>query len=78
MNEDNKELIEYLDKKFVKIDERFEKVDESFNKIDERFTSLPEIFVTKNEFKTAIDALSTKEDFNNLMDSVDAYAIDVK
>jgi len=37
MNEDNKELVEYLDKKFVKIDERFD--------------VLPEIFATKDDIK---------------------------
>ncbi len=35
MNEDNKELIEYLDGKF--------------GNIDERFVSLPEVFATRDE-----------------------------
>ena len=36
MNEDNKELVEYLDQKF--------------NKVDQRFDVLSDIFVTKDEF----------------------------
>lgn len=74
MNGDYKELVEYLDGKFTKIDERFTKVDERFVKIDERFDALLDVFVTKDEFKAAIEVLSTKEDFNNLMNAVDAYA----
>jgi hypothetical protein len=68
MNEDNKELVEYLDKKFVKIDERFESIDKGFE-------SLLEVFVTKDEFNGAIEKLATKEDLNSLMTSVDAYAV---
>lgn len=60
MKEEFSELVEYLDGKF--------------NKIDERFESLHKIFVTKDEFKAGIDILSTKEDFNNLMNTIDAYA----
>ncbi len=60
MKEDYKELVEYLDEKF--------------NKIDGRFNTLPEVFVTKDEFNSAINLLSTKEDLNNLMTAVDAYA----
>jgi len=61
MNEDNKELVEYLDGKFVKI--------------DERFNALPEVFATKDEIKEMISPLVTKEDFNDLQTSVDAYAV---
>ena len=74
MKEEFSELVEYLDGKFNKIDERFEKIDERFEKVDERFESLHDIFVTKDEFKAAVEVLSTKEDFNNLMNAVDAYA----
>jgi|SRR3989344_3909244 len=61
MNEDNKELVEYLDKKF--------------NNVDEKFKTLSDIFVTKDEFKAAVETLSTKADFNDLQTSVDAYAV---
>jgi len=60
MNGDFNELVEYLDGKF--------------GKIDEQFRALPDIFVTKDEFNGAIESLSTKEEFNKLMNAVDAYA----
>lgn len=60
MKEDFSELIEYLNGKF--------------GKIDERFNNLFEVFATKEDLKEAVKNLSTKEDFNNLMVSIDAYA----
>ena len=60
MNSDQKELVEYLDKKF--------------NKIDECFEELQNVFATKEEMKEIVSSLVTKEDFNALLTSVDAYA----
>ena len=61
MNNNNfSEIIEYLDLKF--------------KKIDENFVKLPSIFVTKEDLKEATGKLSTKEDFDNLLTAVDAYA----
>lgn len=60
MNRDFSELVKYLDEKFKKIDERFSKL---FN-----------VFATKQDLQEATNNLSTKEDFNNLLASVDAYA----
>jgi len=60
MNNDYKELIEYLDKKFGKVDERFGK--------------LFEVFATKEDLEGAVRNISTKEDFNNLLNAVDDYA----
>ena len=54
------EIVEYLDGKF--------------KKIDESFIKLPSIFVTKEDLKEATERLPTKEDFNNLLTAVDAYA----
>ena len=58
MNEDNKELVEYLDQKF--------------NKVDQRFDVLSDIFVTKDEFNDFKEEY--KKDFNNLLTAVDKYA----
>ena len=60
MNEDDKELVEYLDKKF--------------NKVDERFNVLPEVFATRDEIVTKNDFEELKADFRNLQSAVDAYA----
>ncbi|MDO8435888.1 MAG: hypothetical protein Q7S82_00680 [bacterium] len=60
MKEDFSELIQYLDEKFEKIDERFNK--------------LFDVFATREDLEKAVKNLSTKEDFNNLMVSIDAYA----
>lgn len=60
MKEDFGGLIEYLNGKFGKIDERFDK--------------LFEVFSTKEDLEEAVKNLSTKEDFNNLMVSIDTYA----
>lgn len=57
MKEDFSELIGYLNGKF--------------GKIDERFNNLFEVFATKEDLKEAVKNLSTKEDFNNLMISID-------
>ena len=56
------------------MDEKFGKVDKEFNSIDKRFTELTDIFVTKEDLKEATEKLATKEDFNNLLTAVDAYA----
>ena len=60
MRQDFSELIEYLNGKFGKIDERFNK--------------LFEVFATKEDLEEAVRNLSTKDDFNNLMVSIDTYA----
>jgi uncharacterized coiled-coil DUF342 family protein len=62
MLQDNSELIEYLDKRFTKI--------------DEKFNSLIEVFAVKEDIKELhekIDNLPSKEDFSNLVSSVDSY-----
>jgi len=88
MNENYKELIEYLNEKFGKVDERFEKLSEVFatkedlteavknlsTQVDERFEKLFEVFATKEDLTEAVKNLSTKDDFNNLLNAVDAYA----
>jgi len=87
MNGDFSELIKYLDGKFGKVDERFNQVDERFKEVDERFNQVDErfkevderfdrlfsVFATKEDLERAIQGLSTKEDFNNLLAAVDAY-----
>ncbi|MDP2638921.1 MAG: hypothetical protein Q8P06_02010 [Candidatus Azambacteria bacterium] len=60
MNNDFSELIQYLDDKFTKV--------------DKSFVNLPSIFATKEDLKEATEKLTTKEDFNNLLTAVDAYA----
>ena len=60
MNQDFSELIEYLDEKFGKVDERFQR--------------LFDVFATKDDLKEATEKLATKEDVNNLLTSIDAYA----
>ena len=67
MDKDYKELIEYLDQKFGEVDGRFESV-------DKRFDKLFEVFATKEDLKEAVRNLSTKEDFDNLLNTVDTYA----
>jgi hypothetical protein len=61
MNEDYKELVEYLDGKF--------------NGIDKRFDALPEIFLTREDAVTKNDFEGLKADFRDLQKSVDAYAV---
>lgn len=81
MEKDYKELIEYLDGKFGKVDERFKEVDERFEKVDKRFDEVDkrferlfDVFATKEDLEEAVKNLSTKEDFNNLLNAVDSYA----
>ena len=61
MNEDYKELVEYLDKKFENIDANFGK--------------LPDIFPTKEEVVTRDDFEDLRADFRSLQASVDAYSV---
>lgn len=75
MNEDYKELVEYLDGKFTKIDENFAKADERFTKIDAKLENLSVGFAelkTVKADKTDIESL--KANFNDLQTSVDTYA----
>lgn len=67
MNQDFSELIQYLDEKFIHIDQRFDDT-------DKRFDKLFNVFATKEDLSEAVKNLSTKEDFNNLLNAVDAYA----
>ncbi|PIS34938.1 MAG: hypothetical protein COT37_00010 [Parcubacteria group bacterium CG08_land_8_20_14_0_20_43_9] len=41
---------------------------------DKDIEKLVEVFATKQDLKEAVSNLSTKDDFNNLLTSVDAYA----
>ena len=61
MNDDYKELVEYLDDRFTKIDDSFAKVDNRFSKIEGKLDDLAE-----NK--------ADKSDVNNLTNAVDAYA----
>jgi uncharacterized coiled-coil DUF342 family protein len=63
-----------IDERFEKVDEKFERIDERFDKIDEKFGKLFEIFATKEDLIEAVKNLSTKEDFNKLLNAVDTYA----
>lgn len=82
MIEDFSELIQYLDEKFVRIDERFIKIDERFVKIDEKFTKIDGKFFNiekrliglEEDTKDIRARMVTKEEFNDLQTSVDAYA----
>ena len=80
-NDFNKELIEYLDKKFTSIDERFDEVDkkfvgidERFDEVDKKFTGIDERFdeVDKkfvevdNKFDRLFDVFATKDDFQEI------------
>ena len=73
MDKDFKELIEYLDKKFEDTAKKDE-IDNKFEKVDDKFEKLFDVFATKEDLKEAVKDLSTKEDFNILQSSVDAYA----
>lgn len=68
MNEDYKELVEYLDVKFTKIDERFIKIDEEFVDLKSQIFDLDKKIVDLQENK------ADKADINNLLNSVDKYA----
>ncbi len=67
MDKDFNELIEYLNKKFNGVDKKFDGV-------DKRFDKLFDVFATKENIEEIVKNLSTKEDFNNLLNAVDAYA----
>jgi len=41
---------------------------------DKDIEKLVEVFATKQDLKEAVSNLSTKDDFNNLLTSIDAYA----
>ena len=41
---------------------------------DKDIQKLIEVFVTKEDLKNAINNLPTKEEFDNLMTAIDAYA----
>ncbi len=61
MNEDQKELIEYLDQKFNKIDERFAGIDQRFFEIENKLDNK----VDKSDFNellTSVDAYAKKAD----------------
>ncbi len=82
MTNDFSELIEYLDQKFSKIDERFSKIDERFSKIDERFSRIDNklsgidgrLFSLESKVEDLQETKADKEDVNNLLNAVDAYA----
>ncbi len=74
MDKDFSELIEYLNKKFNGVDEKFDGVDEKFDGVHKRFDKLFDVFATKENIQEIVKNLSTKEDFNNLLNAVDAYA----
>jgi len=61
MDKDFSELVEYLDGKFTKIDDRFEKIDVKLIELEENVEGIKSLMVTK-------------EEFNDLQTSVDAYA----
>ena len=81
----NKELIEYLDKKFTGIDEKFVGIDKRFDGIDKRFDifekdvddkfiRLFDVFVTKDEFQEMRKEMMTQNDKHQLLMSTDNYA----
>ena len=53
-----------------KFDEVHEKMDKGFLEVDEKIKYIVSVMVTKEE----ISELPTKDDFNNLLTSVDEYA----
>ena len=73
-NDFNKELIEYLDKKFTGIDERFDEVDKKFTAVDDKFDRLFDVFVTKDEFQEMRKEMMTQNDKHQLLMSTDNYA----
>lgn len=64
MNEDYKELVEYLDKKFIKVDEEI--IDLKENVVDLKTQVL--------SIEKSLQEKSDKSDINNLTSSIDAYA----
>ncbi len=80
-NDFNKELIEYLDKKFTGIDERFEGVDKKFVSIDKRFDEVDnkfdrlfDVFATKDDIQEIRKEMMTQNDKHQLLMSTDNYA----
>ena len=75
MNQDYRELVEYLDKKFNQVDEKFNQVDERFNQVDEKFNQVDKQF---NQVDSRLGNLQAdkadKEDVNNLLNAIDSYA----
>ncbi|MDD4989992.1 MAG: hypothetical protein PHW31_01635 [Candidatus Pacebacteria bacterium] len=67
MEKDLSELIEYLDKKFSGVDKHFEEVDEKFDR-------LFDVFATKEDLQEVKKEMATKDNANQLLTSVDAYA----
>ena len=63
-NGDNSELIEYLDVKFTNINSKFLEIDKKFLLVNGRLSNMQNILERKSD----------KEDVNNLLNSVDAYA----
>lgn len=78
MDKDYSELVSYLDGKFTKIDERFSEIDGRLIKIDERFSETDKkLLIVSNRLsniESILDEKADKEDFNNLLTSIDAYA----
>ena len=64
MNEDYKELVEYLDEKFTGIDKKFGGVDEKFASIDKRMATKQDLlgFTTKQDLL----GMATKKDLLEL------------
>lgn len=73
MDKDLGELIEYLDQKFRETAKKDE-INEKFKRVDEKFDRLFDVFATKDDLKEVVKNLSTKDDFNNLQNSVDSYS----
>lgn len=76
MTKDFSELVEYLDKKFVKIDERFDGIDSRFETTDARLDSLANGVQSVNDRLDSVeqDLRDLRGDFVKLQDGVDAYA----
>jgi len=64
-----------IDQRFEQMDQRFERIDQRFNEEDQRFERVTlRIIGLEEQVKVIKSAMVTKEDFNNLQTSVDAYA----
>ena len=59
-----------FDEVYGKFDEVHDKMDKGFLEVDEKIKYIASVMVTKEE----ISELPTKDDFNNLLTSVDEYA----
>jgi len=64
MGKDNSELIEYLDKRFIKTDERFDKIDDKFIKVGNKL----------DKIEKGLSEKADKKDVQNLMNSIDRLA----